>query len=117
MTQRDDSHTRSELENLVEIGLLERRGDTKGRTYLLSASVYREMGQPEAYVRARGFEPLQMEQMVLQYIRAHGHIARRDAANLCRISKRQATYLLKKMTDRGLVKRSGKGRATVYEEG
>lgn len=117
LTQRDDSHTRSVLENLVEIGLLERRGDTKGRTYLLSASVYREMGQPEAYVRARGFEPLQMEQMVLQYIRAYSHISRHEAADLCRISKRQATYLLRKMTDQGLVKRSGKGRGTVYEQG
>jgi ATP-dependent DNA helicase RecG len=116
LTQRDDSYARSVLENLVETGLLERRGDRKGRTYLLSASVYREVGQPEAYVRARGFEPLQMEQMVLQYIRAHGQIARREVADLCRISKRQASYLLKKMTDRGLVKRIGKGRATVYKE-
>ena len=62
----------------MEAGLLERRGHRVGRRYLLSAGIYRELGQPEAYVRARGLEPLQMEQMVLQYVQAHGRIARRD---------------------------------------
>jgi ATP-dependent DNA helicase RecG len=116
LMQRDDTYTRSVLENLVEAGLLERRGDRKGRTYLLSASVYRELGHPEAYVRARGFEPLQMEQMILQYVQAHGHIARREVSELCRITSRQAGYLLQKMAERGLLRRVGKGRATVYEK-
>jgi len=42
----------------------------------------------------RGFESLQQEQMVLQYARKHGKITRGEAAELCRISPRQASRLL-----------------------
>jgi ATP-dependent DNA helicase RecG len=117
LAQRDDSHIRSVLENLVEIGLLERRGDKKGRTYLLSASVYREIGHPEAYVRARGFEPLQMEQMIFQFIQAHGQITRREVVDLCRLSQNQASYLLKKLTARGDLQLVAAGRSAHYKLG
>jgi ATP-dependent DNA helicase RecG len=117
LTQRDDAHARSVLENLVEIGLLERRGDKRGRTYLLSASVYREMGHPEAYVRARGFEPLQMEQMIFQFIQAHGQITRRQVVELCRLNENQAGYLLKKLTDRNALRLIGSGRGAHYKLG
>jgi len=114
LVQRDDAKARAILEGLVETGLVERRGSKRGRDYLLSASVYREMGRPEAYVYARGFEPLQMEQMILQYVAAHGGIARREAAELCRISRRRAGYLLQKMTERGMLERVARGRSTFY---
>jgi ATP-dependent DNA helicase RecG len=117
LTQRDDSYARSVLENLVETGLLERRGDRKGRTYLLSAGVYREIGHPEAYVRARGFEPLQMEQMIFQFVQAHGQITRREVVELCRLSKNQAGYLLKKLTERGDLRLMGSGRGAHYKLG
>jgi len=114
LTQRDEAQIRATLEHLVEGGLLEGRGATKGRTYLLSAGVYRSLGRPSAYVRARGFEPEQIEQMILQYVRAHGRIARKDAAELCRLSVNQASYLLKTMADRGIIRLIGKGRTAHY---
>jgi len=114
LIQRDDAEARAILEGLVEAGLVERRGSKRGRDYLLSAGVYREMGRPEAYVYARGFEPLQMEQMILQYVAAHSSIARREAAELCRISRRRAGYLLQKMTERGMLERVARGRSTFY---
>lgn len=116
LIQREADETRATLERLVEAGLLERRGSGRHRTYHFSASVYRELGEPDAYVRALPFEPLQIEQMILQYVRAHGHIARRDAAKLCRLTNSQASYRLQKMTMRGLLIRVGKGAATVYKE-
>lgn len=115
LIQRSDVEARAILESLVETGLVERRGSKKGRSYLLSASVYRAMGQPEAYVRARGFESPQMEQMILQYVQAHQRITRREVVRLCRVNERQANYLLQKMTKRGQLVRTGKGRATAYE--
>jgi len=114
LVQRDEAQARAVLETLVEVGLLERRGAKKGRTYHLSAEVYRAVGQPAAYVRARGFEPAQMEQMILQYVRAHGRIVRREVMDLCRIGGRQATYQLKKMVDRELLTRRGSARGTFY---
>ena len=117
LIQRPETETRAVLESLVESGLLERRGARRGRTYHLSASVYRQMGEPAAYVRARGFEPLQMENMIRQYVQAHGRITRRDVVELCRVSKDQAYYLLKKLTEQGVLEQVGSGPKTHYKHG
>lgn len=114
ITQLPEAEARMTLEGLVESGLLERRGTRRSRTYHLSAGVYREMGKPAAYVRTRGFERLQMEQMILQYVQAHGGIARRDVVKLCRVSENQAGYLLKKLVDRDELRLVGKGRGAHY---
>ena len=86
----------------MEAGLLERRGDRKGRSYLLSTGIYRELGQPEAYVRARCLEPVQIEQMVLQYVQAHGRIPRRETAELCRTSENQKVTYAKRFIEYAL---------------
>ncbi len=79
---------RSVLERLVEAGLVEARGVKKGRTYTLSPLVYRELGQSADYVRQAGFEPIQQEQMVLQYVRTHGRITRKEAVELVEYQRR-----------------------------
>ena len=114
ITQLPESDARTLLESLVESGLLERRGSRRSRTYHLSASVYREMGKPAAYVRTRGFERPQMEQMILQYVQAYGEIARRDVVELCRVSDNQARYLLETLVGRGALKLVGRGRGAHY---
>ena len=115
LIQRGEIEARHVLESLVEAGLLEGRGRTRGRTYHLSAVVYRYTGRPVAYIHRRGFEPLQMEQMILQYVQAHGRIARRDVVELCRVNENQAAYLLKKLVRRGRLRLIGRGRAAHYE--
>lgn len=95
--QADVDRARPVLARLVEAGILEPRGERKGRAYHLSAEMYRLLGDKSAYVRTRGFEPLQQEQMVLQYARKHGLITRRDAADLCKLSGPQASRLLAKV--------------------
>jgi ATP-dependent DNA helicase RecG len=114
LTQKTEPQTRAVLEGLVESGLVERRGRGKGRLYILSAGVYRAMGQPAAYVHARGFEPEQMEQMILNYLRAHGRITRRETVELCRISPYQATRLLQKLVKQDKLSQHGKWKGTYY---
>lgn len=114
LTQRPEAHIRPMLEGLVESGLVERRGRGKGRMYHLSASVYRAVGQPAAYVRAHGFEPDQMEQMILSYVRAHGRITRSQVMELCRVNERQATYLLQKLVEGRRLVPHGEGRGRSY---
>jgi ATP-dependent DNA helicase RecG len=113
--QRDEIAARRVVERLVEAGLVEAHGVKKGRTYTLSPKVYQGLGQPADYVRQAGFDPIQQEQMVLQFARNHGKITRRDAAELCRISEDQARRLLKKLLGDHKLRRTGKGRATAYE--
>lgn len=49
------------------------------------------------YIRAKGFESIQQEQMILNYVREHDRIDRSMVAELCRIESRQAGYILRKM--------------------
>jgi ATP-dependent DNA helicase RecG len=103
------------MERLVEAGLVEAHGVRKGRTYTLSPKVYKALGQPADYVRQAGFDPIQQEQMVLQFVRNHGRITRRDAVALCRIGEDQARRLLTKLHSEGKLRRTGRGSATAYE--
>ncbi len=108
------AEARSVLNNLVEIELLETRGEGRGRTYHLTAELYREIGEPAAYVRSRGFTPIQQEQMVLTYATEHGSIARSEAADLCQLSPVQASRLLRRMVNRGQLDMSGTRRTARY---
>jgi ATP-dependent DNA helicase RecG len=65
LIQKPEADARATLHRLVEAGFVEERGQNKGRTWHLSAAAYRALGDRAAYVRQRGFEPLQQEQMVL----------------------------------------------------
>jgi len=115
LVQKPEAETRAALHRLVEAGLVEERGQKKGRTWHLSAATYRLLGDKAGYVRQRGFEPLQQEQMVLQYVEKHGRITRREAADLCRITGPQAYRLLDRLAQQGLVEREGeRGRSVSY---
>lgn len=70
-----------------------------GDQSLLPLKVYRTTGQKAAYIRQAGFDPIQQEQMVLNYIDKHGSIKRAEAMDLCRISKDQAYKLLNRLKD------------------
>lgn len=104
--QHSCSHGRTRLDPST------RRG--KGRSWHLSAAVYRVLDAPAGYVRVHGFEPLQQEQMVLQHVDAHGQITRTEAANLCSLTPDQASRLLRRLAkERKLVLR-GQRRGSEY---
>ncbi len=113
--QRDETMARSVLERLVEAGLVQAQGIKKGRTYTLSPQVYRELGQSADYVRQAGFDSIQQEQMVNNYVKNHGKITRQETMDLCRIGKDQATRLLRRLIDGNKLKLVGQGRGAYYE--
>lgn len=115
VTQKPEGEARARLQRLVEAGLAEARGERKGRSYHLSAATYRRLGERAAYVRQRGFEPIQQEQMILQWVRAHGRITRREAAELCKVGPFQASRLLRSMASEGKLRQRGTGKGTYYE--
>lgn len=114
LMQKSERDVLGVLHRLVELGLVEARGERKGRSWHLSASTYRRLGHPEAYVRQRGFEPIQQEQMVLQYAAKHGRIARKEAAELCRLEVRQAGRLLARLVREGKLSLHGTRKAAWY---
>lgn len=95
--QKGDAQARAVLEHLLELGLAEARGEKKGRVYMLAASLYRRFHMEAEYIRAKGFAPLQQEQMILDYVQMHGSIRRAEAAELCKLTGDQASDRLQEM--------------------
>ncbi len=112
--QRDAVSAKRTLEALTEAGLVEAHGATRGRSYTLSATMYRAAGDKAAYTRQVGFTPIQHEQMVLSYVRQHGEIRRAEVMDLCRLSEGQAKDLLKRLKASGALVLHGKGPASIY---
>lgn len=115
LIQKGTTEGHALLERLAERGLIQPKGEKRGRVYHLAAHIYSRLGDPSAYVKVRGFEPIRQEQMILQYIEAHGKITRSLTAELCGINEHQAYRRLRKMVESGvLVLRHKTGRAAYY---
>ncbi|WP_261560399.1 ATP-binding protein [Frankia tisae] len=115
LLQVGEAEARRQLARMVDRGLVEARGAGKGRTWHLAAVVYRELREPAAYVRVHGFDQAQQEQMVVNYVAAHGQITRGEAANLCSLSPDQASRLLRRLAlEDGPLVPNGDRRSRVY---
>lgn len=116
LTQRGESHARAIVERLVERGLVEAKGEKRGRVYHLGASLYKIFGGAAGYVYAHGIDPIRQEAMILEYVEAHGRITRGDAMDLCSLKGDQASNLLRRMTKAGKLKLHGSRKNAYYEK-
>lgn len=115
LIQKGTSQARMTLERLHEAGLVEARGANRGRVYHLAASIYRRFKTKSEYVRAKGFEPHQQEQMVIDYVKTHGRITRSETVDLCHITPNQAFRLLSKLREKySELKLEGQKRGSGY---
>jgi len=114
---RDAAQARRTLEKLLEAGVVQAHGQTRGRNYTLSPGVYRSQGDQAAYTRQAGFSPLQHEQMILSYAQQHGRIRRSEAADLCRLTVTQASKLLRRLANEGKLAMVGERRGAHYTLG
>ncbi len=116
LIQKGTAEGHTVLERLHERGLVEPRGETRGRMYHMSASLYHRLGSPEAYVRTRGFDRIQQREMVLTALdaAANGRITNREVAGLCRLTSPQAYRLLHDMCEKDDLEPYKKGRGTYY---
>ena len=114
LMQKGPVEARTALERLHERGMVEGRGEKRGRVYHLASSLYQQLGLTSAYIRSRGFDHIQQRQMILQSVEAQGKITRRKATDLCRISEPQAYRLLSKMLKNNDLDKVGNGRGAYY---
>ena len=112
--QKSETIVRATLEKLLETGFIEPHGSGRGRSYTLSAAIYRHAGRKAEYIRQAGFAPIQQEQMVLSYTEKHGSIRRADVMDLCHLNGPQAYRLLKKLTGQSRIKKTGERKHAVY---
>ena len=105
---------RSVLERLVEEGLVQAKGERRGRVYHFSAEVYAAIGQPEAHARVHGLERAEQVAAVLELVRTKGTIKRADVMDRCSLDKAQAYNLLKRMVANGQLLPHGDKKARTY---
>lgn len=107
LIQKGSTEGRALLERLQVRGLVDARGERRGRVYHLSSTLYRRMNQPGDYVRTHGIDAIRHDEMVLQYVKSHGRIVRDQAAELCGLSSDQAGRLLRRLVKNGRLYRQG----------
>ena len=112
--QKDAPHVASSVESLVEAGLLQAHGTGRGRSYTLSANLYRLLGEEAEYTQQAGFDRLQQEQLVKNYVAQHGRITRHEVVGLCRLTPDQAYKLLTALCDEGSIKKQGLKKGASY---
>lgn len=115
--QRDLAQAKRTLERLVEAGLVEAHGNTRSRSYTLSAGMYRAKGDKLAYTRQVGFTHVQHPEMVMNYVRQHGRIQRNDVMELCHLNQWQATRLLSRLKKDRRLQQQGERRWAFYTAG
>ncbi|NLE96797.1 MAG: MarR family transcriptional regulator [Propionibacterium sp.] len=106
--------SRSVSRTLVEQGILEVRGQGRNRRFHLTARFYDLAKDRAAYVRLKQIDPLQQEQMVLDYVATYGQITRSIAMDLCQIGVSDARRLLKSLTAQGKLELRGIRRGAHY---
>lgn len=112
--QKEAVRVRASVEALVETGLLQAHGTGRGRSYTLSSHLYDLQGKRAEYIRQAGFNKLQSEQLVKNFIQKHGRITRSDVMTLCNMTKIQAYRLLRKMCDEKQIEKHGDRKSSYY---
>jgi ATP-dependent DNA helicase RecG len=82
----------------------------------LSPALYRALGKKAEYTRQAGFDRLQHEQMVRNYVAQHGRITRQEVIGLCRLTPDQAYKLLCRLADEGIHEKQGDRKGAYYIE-
>jgi ATP-dependent DNA helicase RecG len=116
LVQRSAVGAATVLDRLVERGILELRSERGAlRSYQLSAGAARALGAGADAPQPAGAEPLDREQLVMQYVDANGRITRSQAAELCQLDPREARQILERLVKRGELVVRGEKRGSYYE--
>lgn len=110
-----ETRTKANVEKLLESGLVEANGNGRGRTYMLSAKVYREQDNSVGYVRQTGIEQLRYEELILKLAKQQGYVTRENVRELLNLNYNQAYRVLKGLSKKGKLYLTGKGRAAKYK--
>lgn len=114
--QKSLSDTRSVVEWLIELGMIEGVGNGSARRYMLSSKVYSISNNTAGYIRQRGWDTLQEREMIISHFDKYPEITREGVAELCRCTANHASWLLRQLVDDGILVLHGKGRGARYRK-
>ena len=111
-----DAATRVTVEALLEAGLVEARGSSTARSYMLSGKVYSQSGKEAGYVRQSDIDKIRYPELIMKLAeRQGGSVATRDVENLLHLHRKQAYRLLVKLVEDGSLVLVGRGGGAHYE--
>lgn len=114
--QKSLSDTRSVVEWLIELGMVEGVGNGSARRYMLSSKVYSISNNTAGYIRQRGWDTLQEKEMIISHFDKYPEITREGVAELCRCTLNHASWLLRQLVEDGVLVLHGKGRGARYRK-
>ena len=111
-----DAATRATVEALLEAGLVEARGSSTARSYMLSGKVYARSGKGADFVRQSDIDKVRYPELIMKLAKQQGgSVATRDVENLLRLHRKQAYRLLVKLAADGDLMLVGRGGGAHYE--
>lgn len=113
--QRPISDTRSVVEWLIELGMVEGVGNGIARRYMLSSKVYSITNNKAGYTRQRGWDTLQERELILAHLNKYSKITREDVVELCRCTPNHASWLLRQLVSDKIIQLCGAGRGAFYK--
>lgn len=114
--QKPKTDTRSVVEWLIELGMVEGVGNGSARRYMLSSKVYSISNNTAGYIRQRGWDTLQEKEMIISHFDRYPEITREGVAELCRCTLNHASWLLRQLVEDGVLVLHGKGRGARYKK-
>lgn len=114
LLQQSTDKAKALLDSLIERGILEPFGLTRGTVYRLSKAVFNELRKSVSYRLHRRAEARYAENLILEYIKENGYITNEICRTLLRINRYQAQYLLSQLVAKGKLTQPAKGRNARY---
>jgi len=110
LIQENQQNTKKILSKLASKNFIK----FKGKDYILSPWVYKELNILDEYIHLSGFEGIQQETMILQYIEENGSITRAEIETLCNLPPNTALRRISKLIEQGKIKKVGSNKSTKY---
>ena len=114
--QKNYSDTKSVVEWLIELGMVEGIGNSSARRYMLSSKVYSITNNRAGYTRQRGWDAMQERELILMHLDKYNEIKRNDIVELCRCTPNHASWLLRQLVEERIVELCGQGRGAYYKK-
>ena len=117
---REGNHKKEEAEyikSLLDRGMIEKRGRTRGTHYVLSKEYYEFSGKAGEYTQRARWNDSQSLQMILAHFTSFPQAKMRDFEMMLKehITRRQIRQIVKQLVDRGMLLQKGDGSGTYYE--
>ena len=112
--QKSISDTKSIVEWLIELGMVEGIGNGSARRYMLSSKVYSVINNKTGYTRQRGWDTMQEQELIMSYLEKYKSITRDAIVELCRCTPNHASWLLRQMVKENKIIMYGRTRGASY---